>query len=110
MASMTRTAIVIISSITALLTLSSTYALQDHGDPEQTGHGAAASTEDHAGGGGGEAGHESAETQRAHAIAVQQMPGWYPYVIGGSAALFLAAIILGSAAIVMKTPTAHGQE
>lgn len=62
-------------------------------------HGAA-----HDSGASGEGGGHDAETHRADALAVPRPPAWYVPVVVGSAILFLLAIVLGSAAIMMKGP------
>lgn len=44
------------------------------------------------------------EAEIANALAVDEPPAWFGYVISGFALLFIAAIILGSAAIIIKGP------
>jgi len=49
-------------------------------------------------------GSHNAEAETVHNLAVQKLPTWYPYFIGGAALLFLAAISVGSAAVIMQGP------
>ncbi|MBL1216248.1 MAG: hypothetical protein D8M59_01995 [Planctomycetes bacterium] len=71
---------------------------------------------DSAGHSGAEGEHGGAEAARADALAVHEAPAWYGPVVIGAAVLFLLAIVLGSAAVVMKGPEpadpphAHGHD